>query len=166
MRKVIIFLMTVFIVLSAEVKAQGSRGDFGFGIVLGEPTGGTVKYWFSGETALVASIGGSYFGAPRIGVDYLWHFDAFESQIIRLYAAPGLALGFGRGNGFWYKEKGDAFYYRSGSELGLGIRGVFGLNVIPRRAPLEFFLEVGALIGMAPDFGSAIDLGIGLRFYP
>lgn len=166
MRRLLLVLSVVLLCWSSVPLAQGSRGDFGFGIILGEPTGATVKYWFSGQTALAASIGGSYFGAPRLQVDYLWHFDAFESRIIGLYAAPGLALGFGNGNGYWYKEKHGDFYYKNDNELGLGIRGVFGLNVVPRRTPLEIFLEAGALIGLAPDFGSAMDLALGIRFYP
>lgn len=163
----VILFFIIFSVTAVENKAQVGRGDFGFGIVLGEPTGGTIKYWFSGSTALVASIGGSYFGEPRLGVDYLWHFDAFQSPVITLYAAPGVVLGFGEGGGgYWYKEDRGRFYYRSGNDLGLGIRGIFGLNVVPRRTPLEFFLETGAMVGLAPDFGSAIDLALGLRFYP
>jgi hypothetical protein len=43
---------------------------------------------------------------------------------------------------------------------------MFGLNVIPRRTPLEFFLEVGPLIGITPAFGVAVDWAIGVRFYP
>ena len=42
---------------------------------------------------------------------------------------------------------------------------MFGLNIIPKRTPLEFFLEVGPLIGLYP-FGVAVDIAAGVRFYP
>jgi hypothetical protein len=144
-----------------------NRKDFGFGIIIGEPTGATIKYWVDNDNALVASIGSSYFGDPRLGIDYLWHFDAFNSRVVNLYAGPGGVIGFGKGGGgYWYSDHKDRFYYRSGSNAGLGIRGVFGLDVVPQRTPLEFFFEFGTLVGLAPDFGSAIDVAVGVRFYP
>ncbi|MGE5400972.1 MAG: hypothetical protein ACM3S2_11260 [Ignavibacteriales bacterium] len=169
LKQLILVLFILFLFSVNEMSyAQGpKRKNFGFGIILGDPTGGTIKYWFNRENALAASLGGSYFGSPRLGVDYLWHFDAFQSSVAALYAGFGGVLGFGTGgSGLWYKGEKGKFYYRSGSDAGLGIRGVFGLNIIPERTPLEIFLEVGALVGLAPDFGSAIDLALGMRFYP
>lgn len=163
--------MIIFISLAAfessEAQFKYSKKDFGFGIIIGEPTGLNIKYWFDSDNALVASIGASYFGSPRIGVDYLWHFDAFNSRIVNLYAGPGGAIGFGEGGkGYWYSDKKGRFYIRNNNNAGLGIRGVFGINIVPNRTPMEFFLEFGTLIGLVPDFGSAVDLGIGVRFYP
>ena len=148
--------------------AQGPRGNtFGFGIVLGEPLGGTVKYWTTPDQAFVASIGGSYFGNPRLNIDYIWHFDAFQSQIVKLYAGPGLSFGFGEGSYYWiYTNHGNAYYIRRDGATGIGIRMMLGLNVIPRRTPMELFLEVGPLIGISPAFGASFDLGLGVRFYP
>ena len=67
----IIFLFVGFVNLSAN----GPAGkDLGFGIMLGDPLGGTLKYWTSGSNALNFSVGSSYFGKPRIGGDYLMAF--------------------------------------------------------------------------------------------
>ncbi|HEX2866570.1 MAG TPA: hypothetical protein VHO03_05990 [Ignavibacteriales bacterium] len=167
-KKYIFIVLLLVMGFSRESLAQGPEGkNFGFGIILGEPTGLTLKYWFNRENALTGSIGGSYFGAPRINVDYLWHIDAFRSRVAMLYAGMGGALGFGTGGGgFWYKEENGKFFYRSSNELGLGVRGTFGLNVIPARTPLEVFFELGALVGLAPSSGAAVDLALGLRFYP
>ncbi len=152
---------------TVSLSAQGPQNrDFGFGIVLGEPSGGTVKFWLNKQNAIAASIGASYFGSPRLGGDYLWHFNAFNSPVVTMYAGPGVALGFGRGKGFWYKEGKDRFFVREGSDVGFAIRGIFGVNIIPRNTPLEIFLELGPLVGVTPDFGSAFDAAIGVRFYP
>lgn len=158
-------LIMLFLLTQASQAQIGRGKNFGFGIILGEPTGATLKYWTSRDNALAFSIGGSYFGSPRIGADYLWHFDAFRSRIVELYAGPGAAIGIGEGGGGWYKGEKGRFYYRDDG-AGLAIRGVFGVNVIPERTPLEIFFEFGALIGIAPDFGSAIDVALGVRFYP
>lgn len=158
------FALTIIMVsiCSLDAQVQSPKGkDFGFGIILGEPTGVTLKYWTQRENAFVFDLGKSYFGSPRIGVDYLWHFNAFESNIANLYAGPGGALGFGHGNGFWYEDK-----YMDNEELRLGVRGVFGVNVLPRNTPLETFFEIGVLMELAPDFNSSIDAALGIRFYP
>jgi hypothetical protein len=166
----IFYAALTFIILmtfAEEVKAQSPKGeDFGFGIVLGEPTGATLKFWTQPTNALVVNVGASYFGSPRIGVDYLWHFDAFKSDVAYLYAGPGGVIGFGEGNGIWYKREGDKYFVKEDDEIGLGARGVFGVNVVPRDTPLETFFEIGVLIGLAPDFGSSIDAALGIRFYP
>lgn len=162
-------VFALLLALSATgAMAQGPKGkEFGFGIILGDPLGGTVKYWTSRENAIVGDIGASYFGSPRIQVDYLWHFDAFNSQVVKMYAGPGLGVGIGReGYGLWYKKGRDYFYYRDDGGIGVAVRAMFGLNVIPKRTPLEIFVEAGPNIGIAPGFGAAFDAAIGVRFYP
>src|ERR1051325_3668846 len=68
-------LLLLLMIMSSSSRAQGPQGkDFGFGLILGEPLGGTVKFWTSAENAIVGDIGASYFGSPRIQGDYLWHF--------------------------------------------------------------------------------------------
>ncbi len=147
--------------------AQSPGGkNFGFGIMVGDPTGLTAKFWTQRNSAFVIDVGGSYFGSPRIGVDYLWHFDAFRSNIAKLYAGLGGALGIGEGKGIYYANDAGRFYFRSDNGIGIGARGVFGVNIIPQNTPLEVFLELGILVGLTPSFGSAVDSGLGIRFYP
>jgi hypothetical protein len=166
MRK-LLFIVTAFLLITAaEGYAQriGGGDNFGFGIILGDPTGLTVKYYTEPGKALVFDLGASYFGSPRISGDYIWHFDAFNSDVTNLYAGPGLVLGFGEGSG-WYGKDGR-FFTRDKNDLGIGVRGIFGLNFVPRRTPLEFFVELGVLLGLAPSFGSGVDAALGMRFYP
>ncbi|MHB1687012.1 MAG: hypothetical protein ACYCVH_06545 [Ignavibacteriaceae bacterium] len=160
MKKFLLGICLVAVIAGHSFAQSPGRKNLGFGIVLGEPTGATLKYWTSYNNAFVFDIGSSYFGSPRFDADYLWHFNAFNSDIANLYAGPGFALGFGAGNGFWDRT------YRTTSGAALGVRGVFGVDVLPRRTPLEIFGEIGVLVGLTPDFGSAIDGAIGIRFYP
>lgn len=167
MRKILFIVTAIMFAASTQVFSQsiGKGDNFGFGIILGEPTGLTLKVYTEPREALIFNIGASYFGSPRIDVDYIWHFEAFNSDVVSLYAGPGLVFGIGESNGFWYKDRGK-FYVRDKNQLGLGVRGMFGLNFVPRRTPLEFFLEFGVLLGLAPEFGSAVDAALGMRFYP
>lgn len=164
MKKYVILIILI-ITISGLSKAQSYSPygrEFGFGIMVGDPLGATLKFWTQPDNAFVVDVGASYFGSPRIGVDYLWHFNAFRSSIANLYAGPGGVLGIGEGNGFYDNNK----YHRGGGELGLGARGVVGVNLVPRDTPLEVFFEIGVLLALAPDFGSGVDVGLGIRFYP
>lgn len=162
--------MTLVILTSSisTMSAGGPKGkDFGFGLILGEPLGGTIKYWTNAENAFVVDIGRSYFGSPRIQVDYLWEFDAFKSNIVKMYAGPGVGFGLGReGYGLWYKSGKEHFYYREAGGVGVSVRAIFGINIVPRNTPLEIFVEAGPNIGIAPGFGAAFDAAVGIRFYP
>src|SRR5690349_16128112 len=116
MKSTIILLLAILSIssISSSLHAQGPNGgDFGFGIILGEPIGGTVKIWTARDQAFAASIGGnSYFGSLRIGADYLWHFDVFHSQVVKMYSGPGLVIGFGEGNEYFiYRRKGHDYFY-------------------------------------------------------
>lgn len=168
-RLLLVIIASLAITCAAPpASAQGPRGrSFGFGLIVGNPLGGTVKFWLNSENAIAANIGGDYFGDPRLGADYLWHFDAFRSAVVRMYAGPGLALGFGHGRAYFlYHGDHDKWVYRPDGGLGLGIRAVVGLNIIPHRTPIEIFAELGPMIGLVPEFGSAFEGAVGIRFYP
>jgi hypothetical protein len=162
--KALIYLILILLFLTSNQNsfAQSPQGkNFGFGIMLGDPTGGTAKFWTSRQNAFTLSLGKSYFGSPRIGVDYLWHFNSLNTNTANLYAGVGGAIGFGEGKGFWYKDK----YFRTKDEAGVGARGSFGVNFIPRETPLELFFELGVLMSFTPDFDTGADAALGIRFY-
>jgi hypothetical protein len=164
-----ILILVVLLGTAFGLRAQGPRGNqFGFGIILGEPLGLTGKLWVSRENALQLHVGASYFGSPRLQVDYLWHLDVFKSQIVKLIAGPGIGFGFGEGGStFWYKDRGRKYWYvHDDGDMGVAVRVITGINVIPRNTPIEIFFELGPNIGIIPDFGVGIDAGVGIRFYP
>jgi len=172
MKKYIILLVLTFstiFVNGTSLRAQ--TGDFGFGLILIEPLGATVKYWTASNQAIDADIGESYFGAPRVDVDYLWHFNSFNSHVALLYGGLGASFGFGYGYSYDIiyarDENGTPFYYRTvNNSFGFGVRMLFGLDIFPKRVPFEFFAQIGPLIGIVPVFGVGFDFAIGARFYP
>ena len=158
----------LFFIVNSFANAQGPNGKaFGFGLIIGDPTGVSIKYYTNNENAFDAYIGTSYFGRLRFGADYLWHFDTFNSRVVKMYAGVGLALGVGNGHGIWYKEDRNKFYYwQDESTLGFGARALLGLSITPKRTPLEIFFEICPLMGISPNFGINMDAAIGIRFYP
>lgn len=138
--------------------------NWGFGIVVNDPTGATVKYWTSTNTAWNFTLGGSYFGAPRLGLDHLWEYNAFSSNIVKMHVGLGGALGFGDGHGFLNSDRHDKFY--GDDRMKLGARGLIGIDIYPKTVPLEFFLDAGVMMGLVPSFGVASEMSFGIRFYP
>jgi hypothetical protein len=162
--KALLFAASVLLAMcSTECIAQGPNGkDFGFGLILGDPTGATVKIWTSSTTAFAFDVGASHFGPTRMDADYMWHFDAFRSSIVKMYAAPGISLALGSRNAHYIHR----WEFDGPDEgVGVGVRAMFGLNIIPARTPIEMFLEIGPLIGLSPQ-GGAFDAALGIRFYP
>jgi hypothetical protein len=163
--KYILFIFIIILLSSTGLKSFSPNGkDFGFGIMIGDPTGLTAKIWTQKDRALVFSLGNSYLGNLRLGVDYLWHFNAFNSNIVNLYAGPGMAIGFGESGGWWYQDK-NRKWYRSNNDIGLGVRGVFGINIVPKRSPIEIFGEIGVMVGVLPGTYANVEGDIGIRFY-
>lgn len=166
--KILTIFFAIFILSIYDGFAGGPQGNsFGFGFIIGDPTGATIKVWTNNVNAFDAYLGSSYFGRYRLGGDYLWHFNAFNSSVVKMYAGPGLTVGFGNGNGFWYKVDHHSFYYwNDDNSIGLAGRVIAGINIIPRKTPIEIFLELGMLIGITPSFGVNYEAALGIRFYP
>jgi hypothetical protein len=143
-------------VMSPAEGISRSKGVFGIGVVLGEPSGVSGKYWLSERTAVDGAFGYSFGDRYRVSVDYLIHQDAFDSPDFLLHYGIGGAIAGDRG----YVTKS-----RTGN-FALGVRGVIGIDYLFKRAPLDAFLEVAPIMFVAPPFGISIDFCFGIRVYP
>ncbi|MDQ1267104.1 MAG: hypothetical protein QG635_2257 [Bacteroidota bacterium] len=163
--RLVLFTLIIFVMCFSVTKSFAPKDkNFGLGVILGEPTGLTAKLWLHNNSAFAFCLGNSYLGTLRVGVDYLWHFNAFNSSIVSLYAGPGIAIGIGESSGWLYVNK-DRKWYRADDNIGLGARAVFGVNIVPRNTPLEFFGEIGVLVGFNPTIYTNVEGAIGFRFY-
>ena len=128
-------------------KIKGRGGRFGFGLSLGDPMGGTIKYFMAANHALQADIGWApmHHGVGRLGADYLWHPGTFVSTA-DLDFLP--YLGFGVGMAFW-AGRCRGYYYYGGHGRGCDNGGVamflrvpvLGLGIHWKKAPLDTMLE-------------------------
>lgn len=151
-------LLIAFALLFSAQQATAQSKKFGLGLMLGEPTGISAKLWTTNSNALVFGLGWSTYhpryddNGSRIHfhLDYLWHyFDAIRSE-------ENFAFHYGIGARF--KDRG-------GDNGSLAIRGVGGLNWMPRDTPLDIFFELAPSLEITPSTGFAIDGALGARFY-
>ncbi len=141
-------LLMLFITNVSSAQSNG----FGLGIIVGQPTGISAKYWTSSSTALDFGLGYSFENNSRMHLhaDYLFHSkDLFNtSENIALYYGPGARLKL--------VDKGDSR---------LGFRFDVGLVWVPRNSPIDVFLEIAPLLDIIPETDFSFNGGIGVRYF-
>lgn len=149
MRNKIAFCFLFLLLLSGPVAAQES--GTGIGIILGEPTGISLKGWVSGKTAVDFAVAWSFVGKDSLHIhaDYLVHDFSF----------------------FRVREGTLALYYGIGGRIKgqknarVGVRVPVGLCYIFENIPLDIFLEIGPLLDLTPATEFEMTASIGARYY-
>lgn len=125
------------------------KNGLGLGLILGEPTGASVKYWVSDNAAF--DVGAAWSLADRnealhMHTDILWHS--------------------------WFRDtKNLAFYYGVGGRVifaddaEAGIRLPLGLTYVFDSIPIDVFLEAAPILDLVPDTNLAGNGGVGIRYY-
>ena len=123
----------------------------GLGIIIGEPTGFSFKYWTSSNSAIDAAIAWSFIdeGAFHIHADYLLHS-------FRLINVPEGKLPFYYGIGGRLKTSSDTQ---------LGVRVPLGLAYLFQSAPVDIFLEVVPILDFIPKTDFKINAALGARYF-
>jgi len=129
--------------------AQKKGDNFGIGIMIGEPTGLTIKKWISDNTAF--DIGAAWSlsdtnEALHLHSDFLLH-NWFEDN-------PNLAFYYGIGARTILDDNAK-----------LGVRIPLGLNYVFEHGPFDVFVEAVPILDIAPDTEFAGNGAVGLRFY-
>ena len=135
--------------LAAVPAAAQQAGQLGLGLLLGDPTSGSLKYWINDVEAVDAGIGVSQ--NLVLHSDYVYHGWELLPQSKRGRLAAYGALG-GR---LEFMDETD-----------FGIRVMPGLSYWPTlKRPAEFFIEIGPVVRLTNGVRVRIDGGFGLRFY-
>jgi hypothetical protein len=135
--------------------------QFGIGIIAGEPTGLSVKYWLDDTQAIDGAAAWSFWDDDgfQLHADYLWHnFDLIApgppQGKLPIYYGVGARLKFEEDNG-----KGDD------GDTVFGIRGPLGISYLFEAGRFEAFGEIVPVLDLAPDVDLDLQLAVGLRYY-
>ena len=151
-----LMLVVVLASLWSCVYGSSDRGKLGIGVVLGAPTGFSVKYWQNPRVAYQGSIGGMYKGGLMIGADYLVHEKALKNPDLPFYYGAGLFIGNAGFGGPDFTQ----------GRFALGVRGAFGVDYLVPDHPFDISLELGPALLLTPVVGMGLELSIAVRFYP
>lgn len=147
------FLLTLLSILFLYSTITAQDRDTGIGIMLGEPTGISIKHWVNENDALNFGLAYSFItGESKFSfhMDYIKHTGNFfdTEEDIPLYY----------GFGFRYK-------FIEGKKSNLGARGVIGVVWINKELPIDIFFEIAPVFDLIPSTSLGIDLAIGSRYY-
>lgn len=143
-----IFLFVVLFFTSHSLSAQ--RKTFGVGVILGEPTGLSVKNWMSTNSAWDAAAAWSFSGD---GYFHL-HFDFLQHFNIITVGSGELPLYVGIGARAQFRD-----------EFNLGIRVPIGAEYLLADIPIGIFAEVVPILDLIPNTDFDFEFGAGGRFY-
>ena len=162
MKKLLTILLAAFITVSLTTTTHGqdAEKDLGIGVMVGEPTGLSLKSWISEENAFDVGLAWSLgrYDAVNIHADYLWHrydvFDDVEEGSLPLYYGVGGRIVFSDD----YPDPGD-------SNVVIGIRGPVGINYLFEESPIGLFLEIAPILNLTPETDFDLDGALGIRLY-
>jgi hypothetical protein len=144
-------LAAVFFILLFSGMASGQDHGFGLGIIVGEPTGVSLKTWTGGRTGLDFAVAWSFgrHDALHLHVDYLFHnFSLFKVE------KGDLVLYYGIGGRVKAEEKAR-----------VGVRIPIGISYFFEKDPIEIFFELGPILDLAPATDFYMTGGIGIRYF-
>jgi len=149
----------IILLAAANSTAQvNSQDNFGLGLIVGEPTGFTFKYWKDKEYAIDGGLAWSFIGNDGFVMysDYIFHdYKLNNSEQWPAYYGLGALLEFEKDEG--RKHKGHTVF---------GIRVPFGMSYFfEDKQPYEFFIELAPILELAPDIDIGVNASLGLRFY-
>jgi hypothetical protein len=125
---------------------------FGAGLMVGEPTGLSLKYWLNEDWAVDGGIGQSFNRNNRLQLhsDVLWHkFGLVDCPHGRF--APYLGAG--------VRSK-----FESGEDT-FGFRFPIGVTYLLDRHPIDVFFEVAPIWDVAPSSRGSFNVAAGARFW-
>jgi hypothetical protein len=149
-KRVLIFFFTILIITNF---AYSQKKTIGVGIMVGEPTGISLKYWMSSKDAIDGGIGMSFYKASSLHLhaDYLYHDFKLFSENFPFYLGVGGRLKMNNNE----KE----------FDTQLGIRVPFGLAYMPSTSPLDAFLEIVPILDFITKGEFSFNSAIGVRYY-
>lgn len=142
--------------VSGVARAQaGAEGQFGLGVIVGDPTGASGKYVLSPDNAIDGAVGLGLIGGSHLSVhaDLLWQFE------LERWPALSADLYLGLGPKLASKAK------RGKGGVRFGARGPLGVSLCFTRAPFDVFAEVAAGLWLVDKVGLDVDAAIGGRYW-
>jgi len=143
-----------------DTNTRADKGTLGIGIILGEPTGVSVKLYLKDDQAIQGAAGFAFVGGGlHVHADYVFHpwiLQAKESFVLPFYFGPGVRV-------IDYRQGGGGADY-----FAIGLRVVAGLLFDFKTVPLDAFVEVGG-VGeyrfKGHGFAPALNAAAGVRYY-
>lgn len=148
-------LLSLFLYLHSAGVISQDKG-FGAGLILGEPTGISLKGWLSSTSAFDAGIAWSFVNpnSLQLHADYLHHMY----KVIDVSTGK-LPLYIGIGGRFKVKNK------ENNADSRIGFRFPVGAAYLFAHAPVDIFVEVVPVFDLTPKVSLYVIAALGARYF-
>jgi hypothetical protein len=146
------FTVLLIVTFASPLTAQNS--GLGLGVIVGEPTGLSIKNWLDGTTAwdFAAAWSLEKDHSFTLQGDYLKHkfglFSAYQER---------MPLYFGVGGTLRFND--------SDAETRFGVRMPVGVNYHLENVPLGLFVEIVPVLNLFPETEFQMNAAIGARYF-
>ncbi len=152
MRKALLALVMAGTAGAFAAGPARAQGGLGLGVILGEPTGLSLKAWMSHTTAFDLAVAWSTVDEPAVDIhgDYLFHdYDLFhvDRGQLPVYYGLGARLKF------------------LNHDSQAGVRAPVGVEYLFESAKVGLFMELAPILDLAPDTGFHLNGAVGARYY-
>ncbi len=154
--------MMVAILVGLISASAFAQDRLGLGVMLGEPTGFSMKYWIDEEYAVDAAAGWSFWDEDgfQLHADFLWHnFEWLHPEGV----SGKLPVYFGVGGRLKFQE--DNGRHDDNDHTVFGIRAPVGISYLFEGKPFEVFAEIAPILDVTPDVELNFSLAVGMHFY-
>lgn len=161
-KPLIIFFLALFppvLLISFNLALAQDRG-MGLGVILGEPTGVSLKGWITKTQAVDVGLAWSFgrHDALHVHWDYLFHaYNTFQVK------EGKLPIYFGIGGRFKFDDDYDL--NNCDNDNRVGIRIPLGIDYLFEKVPVDIFLEIVPILDLAPETELDFNAGLGSRFF-
>lgn len=130
-----------------------ARDGFGVGVIIGEPTGVSMKYWLDDSSAIDAALAVS-----------LSHDNPFQFHADYLiHSTSSLTSSELKGRLPWYYGIGGRI--KEDHDTHIGVRVPVGITYMFADTPMDFFAEVAPVLDVTPKVDLSVTGAVGLRYY-
>ena len=149
---IVIAAISLSLVISTGLLFAQSSGT-GIGVILGEPTGLSLKSWIGPDTAFDIAVAWSFEHEDEIHLhgDWLRHYRGIFNE-----RSPYVDLPLYLGIGGRVILQEDAL---------AGIRFVGGIDILFERIPVDIFLEIAPILDLAPSTEFNGNANVGFRYW-
>lgn len=153
------FIYSILILASVSFSTVSGK-TLGLGVIVGEPTGISAKYWLNQTNAIDGAVAWSFEGrnSLHIHTNYLWH----NYSIINQPSDARFPVYYGVGARVKFRNSNSG---RGSSGDKIGIRVPVGVSYIFDQHPFDIFAEIVPILDLAPSSGFSLNAAIGARFY-
>lgn len=137
----------------AAPRYADTAGHFGVGLVLGEPTGVSLKYFFNDVVAIDGAVGWGFYHEtdPYLHSDVLWHKNDLFSV--------------SKGQLSLYGGVGGRVKFRDHADDRFGVRVPVGVSYFFENSPVDVFAEVAPILDFTPVVQGGFSAGMGVRYW-